>query len=142
MADLLSKIESLRTKPVTVRNRYAFWGALIFTLLVAVFWLTTLPARFDDTRQLQEQASAQPDPSIVGPFVRMRESVSGALGSIKEQLSALSKETTAPTSADPDLLDFEAMIASSTEVNREIEVASPDTSSSSTSTATSARSTP
>ena len=42
---MISKIESLRKKPKEVRNRYAFWTALCFTMVIAGFWLMSMPAR-------------------------------------------------------------------------------------------------
>jgi|GEM_PF-1021238 len=145
MADLLTKIESLRTKPVSVRNRYAFWGALAVTALITVLWLTTLPARFDDAVALQKEAQAESDSSFAAPFARMRETVSGALGSLKQQLGALSEEESAAPAKDPNMLDFEAMVASSSErvyeEFGEAPVATSSTSTVATSTATSSRST-
>jgi len=42
---MLRKLEKLRTQPKDVRNRYAFWYAFLFTAVIAVFWLSTMPAR-------------------------------------------------------------------------------------------------
>lgn len=42
---MLKKIESLRKESKETRNRYAFWFAFLFTAVVTVFWLTTVPAR-------------------------------------------------------------------------------------------------
>jgi len=38
-------LDKLRKKPKSVRNRYAFWLAVLFTICVAGIWVTTLPTR-------------------------------------------------------------------------------------------------
>ncbi len=43
---MLRKIEELRKKPKYVRDRYAFWGAFLFTALIVVFYVLSIPARF------------------------------------------------------------------------------------------------
>jgi hypothetical protein len=42
---MLRKIEQLRTQPKHVRNRHAFYGAALFTAVVAGFWAVSLPAQ-------------------------------------------------------------------------------------------------
>ena len=75
--DLLTRI---RSKSSLVRTQYALVAAAVFTGLVALIWLTTLPARFAgveeeiQTRTEErvssepgEDASAEPAPSISAP---------------------------------------------------------------------------
>lgn len=42
---MLKKIEQLRKQPKGARNRFAFWYAFLFTAFVAVFWVSSIPAR-------------------------------------------------------------------------------------------------
>lgn len=43
---LLRWIENARKKPKTVRNQYAFFGAVILTSCIGLIWVATLPGRF------------------------------------------------------------------------------------------------
>jgi len=62
---MLKKIESLRKQSKEVRNRYAFWWALLFTIVVTVFWVSSLPAR------MQVLTGAVPAKDTEGGFSRM-----------------------------------------------------------------------
>lgn len=80
---MLKKIESLRKKPRHVRNRYAFWTALIFTLILGVVWGTTLPARFTYTT---ENAT---NPESLGDF---NDALGGISTNLSETLSTIRTE--------------------------------------------------
>ncbi|MFT5037353.1 MAG: hypothetical protein ACI9VM_000933 [Candidatus Azotimanducaceae bacterium] len=42
---MMGFIENLRKKPKVVRNQYAFFGAAIFTLAIALVWAVSIPAK-------------------------------------------------------------------------------------------------
>jgi len=44
---MLKKIEQLRKEPKQVRDRYALYGALCVTTIIATAWLITVPAKFE-----------------------------------------------------------------------------------------------
>lgn len=62
---MLSKIEKIRKQSPAVRNRYAFWCALLFTAVITVFWVSSLPAR------VQILAGVAPAPESEGGFSRV-----------------------------------------------------------------------
>tara|TARA_B100000745_G_scaffold283015_1_gene216719 strand:- start:285 stop:680 length:396 start_codon:yes stop_codon:yes gene_type:complete len=70
---MLRKIEKLRKEPKEVRNRYAFWVALLFTTVVTVFWLTSLPAR------MQVFTGVAPQEKTAGGFTRMWQSMKASV---------------------------------------------------------------
>ena len=39
-------LEELRKKPKSLRNQYAFWGALLLTLVIGAVWVVALSVRF------------------------------------------------------------------------------------------------
>jgi hypothetical protein len=83
---MLKKIEALRKQPVEVRNRYAFWIATVVTLIIAVVWASTFPARFSQ----EAPATVEESPSSVG-----------ALDSIKAFVASMS-ERFGPVIATPN----------------------------------------
>lgn len=70
---MLKKIESLRKQSKEVRNRYAFWCALLFTVVVTVFWVSSLPAR------MQVFTGAVPAKDTEGGFSRMWQGVKASV---------------------------------------------------------------
>jgi len=65
---MLHYIESLRKKPKTLRNLYAFWGALLLTLLVTGVWSMSLPNKMAQmfNRDLLAEQAKQPSQLLSG----------------------------------------------------------------------------
>jgi hypothetical protein len=80
---MLRKLEKLRTQPKDVRNRYAFWYAFLFTAVIAVFWLSTMPARVGvlSTNEPQREKEA-------GGFARMWNNMKASVMDAPELLPA------------------------------------------------------
>ncbi len=56
---MLKKIEEIRQKPQSIRNRYAFLIAFFITSIIAGFWATTIPARLSQLPLQQTQVQEQ-----------------------------------------------------------------------------------
>lgn len=137
---MIEKIESLRKKPRQVRNQYAFWIALLVTLVIVGVWSLTLPDRFSDIEGRTES------PDVVENSNEIRERLGALFSNAKEALSALKDQastTDTDTTGEPvrEDIDFKALLASSSE-QQALRNASTSTSTSTTSpTATSSIST-
>lgn len=132
---MLKKIESLRKQPKHVRNRYAFWIALLVTLVIVTFWTTTLPARFSSENTMAEQDSEGGLSQDLGEIsVRFKEMMGNMWSSVEYV-----QETEEPSPSN--LLDLDALLASSSQA-KTLSSSTPTTSAeaslSATKTATSA----
>jgi hypothetical protein len=67
---MLKKIEALRKQPIEVRNRYAFWIAASVTLVIAVIWGSTLPARFSEEEPVATETT-EPSSSMMDSIKRL-----------------------------------------------------------------------
>lgn len=136
--DLLSKIEDLRTQPVSVRNRYAFLIALTLTLVIVVLWATTLPSR------LNNDVIAESDAQQREPEVGIGESFGIFANDMKEKLSEVTSQfrqadvaTGTPTTTPSNVLDIEALLASSSEralLEEQLASSTPETIATTTAT--------
>jgi hypothetical protein len=97
-------LETIRQKPKSTRDQYAFGAALTFTALVVAVWGFSLPARFSDTPD-GESANA--------PFAGLFSQMSAGLGSIRNQVAGVLEDqvdatvATMSTTSDalPDAVD-------------------------------------
>lgn len=84
-------LEELRKKPKGLKEAYAFWGAAIFTGLVAIVWLASLPVRFsaiDTAEQVENQAET--NSAFSQFFGQLKENITGTWQQNKEALEDLS----------------------------------------------------
>jgi hypothetical protein len=112
---MIEKIEALRKKPRHVRNRYAFWVAVLITLVIVGVWSLTLPARISHIEGVQaEKLEEENDLS----------EISRTLGSVfsraKNAFSMIGNQASSTSSSTQDVpvrqdLDFKALLASSSE---------------------------
>jgi hypothetical protein len=93
---MLKKIESLRTKPKEVRNRYAFWCAFGFTAVVAVFWLVSVPSQLLVFSNVEEV----PSPEVEGGISR---SMSDLRASVANGVALFNKIKEGPAAEDEEL---------------------------------------
>jgi len=97
---MLRKIEQLRKAPKHVHERYALYGAVSVTAVIALVWLVSLPARFE--------------PVVVDTTEEQSASASAAWAEITEQFrdfsAALDIDAPAPA-ADSHELDVAAIFA-------------------------------
>lgn len=128
---MLRYIESLRKQPKAKRNRYAFYGAVLVTLVVASAWVVTLPGRYHGINELPITTETTDD--TMGGFRR-------AFGDLKNQMAAailqLKETTTSPAveplpegaigaTSTPYTLDVEAVFNASQATSRAASSASP-----------------
>ncbi len=121
---MLRKIEALRKAPPHVRNRYAFWVALVVTLLILGVWSLSIPARLSPHEQSVEKAGEE------GGFVA--HSIRSIFNSINEYFAPTNTETPATTTPDIERVDLLELVP---------DEVTPVATSTGTSTATSSAST-
>lgn len=112
---MIEKIEALRKKPRHVRNRYAFWIALLITLVIVGVWSLTLPSRISNIEGTQAEV-----PEAESSASSISKNLNSAFSRMKDAFSLISKQasSTDPASEDVPLrqdLDFKALLASSSE---------------------------
>jgi hypothetical protein len=95
---LHSLISRIRRRPKHVREQYAFFGAVIFTGLVAFVWAVSLPSRFEVSAPTADVTEASRPFSAV--LERARENLT-SLGEAATQSSYTQTATTVPPTADP-----------------------------------------
>ncbi len=101
---MLKKIEALRKAPKEVRNRYAFWTAALFTSVIILFWLVSVPAKlaFFNT--------------VATPEVELQGGVSRTFSDLRNLISTpeAEKETEVPEEIIVDGMDFNTFFVAST----------------------------
>ena len=45
----MNALEKLRSKPEPVRRAIALWSSLAITFIIVAVWISSLPARFENT---------------------------------------------------------------------------------------------
>lgn len=88
----MSFLERLREKPSHIKAQYSFFGAFGVTTIVAVFWVTSLPARFAEVSDAKPQAAErateeqQDEGSGSRTLSEILESAEGQVGSAVDSL--------------------------------------------------------
>ena len=117
---MLKKIESIRKKPVEVRNRYAFWYALGFTAVIAVFWLASVPAKFSVLTNVEAPIeNERVQGGLSRSFSDLRASLSGGVetfNEIKEEAQTVGGEEDEYS----EVIDFDTFFSSSTLAEPEV----------------------
>ena len=122
---LFQFLDTLRQKPKSVRNQYAFGFALSCTLIISGVWTLSLPSRFANIGSVAAVGSASStiaSAPFAGLFNQMKEQFAGAKEVIKSLPTATStaegvSTSTAPVSAFTPILTDEnkaALLASTT----------------------------
>ena len=111
---MLKKIESLRTKPKEVRNRYAFWSAFGFTAIIAVFWVASVSSRVGILTGAQPEEKMEVEGGVSRSFSEFRASVADGVSifnTIKEGAEVANEE---PAEASEGEIDFSMFFGTST----------------------------
>jgi len=111
---MLKKIESLRTKPKEVRNRYAFWSAFGFTAIIAVFWVASVSSRVGILTGAQPEEKMEVEGGVSRSFSEFRASVADGVSifnTIKEGAEVANEE---PAEASEGDIDFSTFFGTST----------------------------
>jgi len=106
---MLKKIESLRTKPKEVRNRYAFWFAFSFTAMIAVFWLVSLPSRLGVLTDLNSEPKMEIEGGVSRSFSDLRASIANGVSTfnkIKKGPAEVSEEFVETKDGEIDFINF------------------------------------
>ena len=74
-------LERMRAKPRHVKHQYAFGGALLITLVIASFWVLSLPARFSTLTNTTGDVSATSG--------NEQDGFSNLVGSARDELGSL-----------------------------------------------------
>lgn len=94
---MLQKLARLRGSSKSVRDRYALGIASSFTIIVALIWVVTLPARFGQTPMENAQATgAAPFASL---FKQARDQVAAVKNANEVSDTSTAKKTTVVTEA-------------------------------------------
>ena len=109
-------IRSVRRKPKPIRDQYAFWTAILFTVLIGGVWGFGLSGRVDTN-----VSSAQPTESV-GVFSSFFDEIGGKLSEVTDSISTLSESeesnsnlaTSSVRSTSSQPLDMNAIFATST----------------------------
>lgn len=105
---MLKKIESLREKPKHIRNAYAFWCALAVTLIIALFWSTTLPATLSNTKATstaEQIKSTEQESSFFHTLGEIKASLIGMFTNLRTNTEYV-QETKPEEAIDPNILDL------------------------------------
>ncbi len=129
---MLKKIESLRTKPKHIRNRYAFWLALSVTLSIALVWGAHVPSRFIGEEAAVVVVADQSGSSFVRTFGKIIADFKTTMQSVQ---GAVEYEQDPPVheAVATKKIDLDALVASSTH-NKNIPTQATQTPSTTAST--------
>lgn len=100
---LLEKIESLRKESKDVRNRYAFGIALSVTLLIAIVWAISLPARMS----IPTTVVSENEEDVSSEIRNIKEFVEGSVENIKNQAELLEAVAKKATSTEQGTTTFD-----------------------------------
>ncbi len=89
MATLQNHLENLRAKPEHVRERYAFWGSLGITAIIAAFWLSSFTVALSSPQTSVNAAVA----SAGTPGASLVAGVESFFGDIKDFIFGAKKVT-------------------------------------------------
>ncbi len=115
----MSKLEALRQQPKSVKNQYAFAGAVIVTTVIALLWAVALPSVLS-SRAPETIADAEEQTGLTSEFfAEIGDGVANILsafqGSSTAQDSAPEADI-ASTTSTPTAPTFTAGVAASTSV--------------------------
>ena len=112
---MLKKIEALRTKPKYIRNRYAFWVALCVTAGIAATWVLHIPAVFTENNTSQEKPQEDVGSSFTHTLNEITSNFKNMVGNMRTTVEYTQDTETSDTQevSSPDLIDLDALIASS-----------------------------
>ena len=114
---MLKKIESLRKRPKHVRNQYAFYGAVLVTGIIIVFWVVSIPAKFQQVEVVQDDSDS--DGGFARAFQDLKSNFATVVETTKTEVIDTISVATSTEEAGADTrytIDIEAMFATTTPV--------------------------
>jgi len=88
-------LDDLRKKSPSAKEAYAFWGALLFTVFIAVIWLIVLSVNLSQNKTFAELEEGKERAGAFAQFFgQIKENISNSWNENKEVISTLSAETT------------------------------------------------
>jgi hypothetical protein len=139
-------LNNIRKKPKAVRSQYAMVAASVFTGVLALLWVTTLPGRFavenvDPYVQQQMAAAAVAEeerPDVKALFASLRDGMAALIFKTEPE------EEVVPEDTETKTIDIDALLRESAEAPTEMpeDAAMAATSSAGVATSTSSESTP
>ncbi len=103
----MGHLDRVRRKPKAVRTQHAFFTAVAITGLIAVGWLVSLPAQFEEV-DIAVADSEQDEASV---FTGMFAGVSNALSEVTDRFEgAQSNGESVVSTSTQDTLNIEALI--------------------------------
>ena len=119
---MLRKIESLRTKPLHVRNAYAFGFSFLITFCIATVWAVATINRFSPAEK-EPIAQVETTSSLSRSFTQLKESIGNMLTSLSATVVYTQKEE--PIHPPSNTLNLEELYASSTKARMEKQLTTP-----------------
>lgn len=98
---MLRFIERTRRKSKSARDRYAFFGALAFTCVVAIVWAVSLPSKFDS---LSKSAPEEQKEDSSGAFAKF-------FGEVRTQVASVFHGTDAEPLPEEETVKTNASVA-------------------------------
>ncbi len=85
----MSFLEKVRKKPQAVKSRYAFAGAMSVTLVIGLFWITSLPARFAEVSDISKTDTKQSNEfQNENSFSKLLEESKNQLGAVVDSIKS------------------------------------------------------
>jgi len=119
---MLRHIESLRTKPLHVRNAYAFGFSFLITLCIASVWAVTTINRFSPNEH-EIVSQVETTSSLSRSFTQLKESIGDMVTSMRATVVYTQKEE--PSKPVSNTLNLEELYASSTKARMEKQLTTP-----------------
>ena len=88
-------LDDLRKKSPSIKEAYAFWGALLLTVLIGAIWLIVLSVNLSQNETFAELEEGKERAGAFAQFFgQIKENISNSWQENKEVISNLSAETT------------------------------------------------
>ncbi|MFM2414723.1 MAG: hypothetical protein RI911_416 [Candidatus Parcubacteria bacterium] len=129
-------LEKLRKKPKHVRSQYAFWTALVFTLLIATVWVIQVPGKLlKENTQVAAVATVEAhESSFSKTFSKTIQGAKTYLQNIGKNAEYVRVQTEEEYRAE-NIIDLNALVASSSKA-KQMKANNTEVSTTSTSTPT------
>ena len=124
-------IDRIRRKPKATHSRYAFGGATIITGLIALIWVASISARFDNTPPPSPAAENREAGSLAGLATRFDDAKTLIIQTYQSfgggSTTDTDVELSAPSAAEEIIINTQETPTSSSRSPNEAETTSPET---------------
>ena len=97
-------VKELKKKPEGTKTNYAFGTALTATLLVTIFWITSLPARFAAYTEATPEESSDTEGGLGAFLDESRTQIGAAIGGVAEDAAMVEESVVTPPTDEPSAL--------------------------------------